>query len=63
MFLHFETHAFANPQKAEFPGRSGAQLDFLPHIYEARSQVRPRIWEITTFFEDLRTHMFQSVER
>ena len=33
MFLHFETYALANPQKAaEFP-KSGCQLDFLPHIY------------------------------
>ena len=31
-------------------------------VYEARSQVQPRIWEITTLFEDLRAYMFQSVE-
>ena len=33
MFLHFETYAFSNPQKAWLSGRSGVELDFLPHIY------------------------------
>ena len=33
MFLHFETYALANPQKAWFSPKSGPQLDFLPHIY------------------------------
>ena len=28
-FLHFETYALANPQKAWFSGGSGPQLDFL----------------------------------
>ena len=32
------------------------------YLYEARSQVRPRICPITTLFEDLRTHMSESVE-
>ena len=43
MFLHFEIYALANPQKAALSGKSGPQLDFLPHIYEAKSQVRTRI--------------------
>ena len=33
MFLHFYTYAFANPQKGGFSGKSGVELDFLPHIY------------------------------
>ena len=33
MFLHFETYAFAYPQKKGFSGKSGVELDFLPHIY------------------------------
>ena len=33
MFLHFETYALANPQKASFCRKSGCELDFLPHIY------------------------------
>ena len=32
MFLHFETYALANPQKAYFSGGSGCQFDLLPHI-------------------------------
>ena len=32
MFLHFETYALANPQKAWEPPKSGCELDFLPHI-------------------------------
>ena len=39
-FLHFETYAFSNPQKAVLPGGSGPQLDFLPHMYE-----NPLAWE------------------
>ena len=65
MFLHFETYALANPQKAWFSPKSGPQLDFLPHIYiyEAGSQVEARIRRKSTLFEDLRAHMSQSVER
>ena len=33
MFLHFESYAFSNAQKAVLPGGSGVELDFLPHIY------------------------------
>ena len=33
MFLHFETYAHANPQKAVVPPKSGVELDFLPHIF------------------------------
>ena len=33
MFLHFETYALANPQKAGVLPKSGVELDFLPHIY------------------------------
>ena len=33
MFLHFETYALANPQKAVLSGNSGPQLDFLPQLY------------------------------
>ena len=33
MLLHFETYAIANPQKEGLSGKSGPQLDFLPHIY------------------------------
>ena len=49
--------------------KSGPQLDFLPHIYEAKSQieaqsqVEARIRLKSTLFEDLRAHMSQSVER
>ena len=32
MFLHFETYAFANPQKPLVYRKSGCELDFLPHI-------------------------------
>ena len=39
MFLHFETYALANPQKAGLCPKSGPQLDFLSHIYEEGSQV------------------------
>ena len=33
MFLHFETYALENPQKAYFSGGSEPQFDFLPQIY------------------------------
>ena len=33
IFLHFETYAFENSQKAVVSGISGCQLSFLPHIY------------------------------
>ena len=33
------------------------------YIYEARSQVEARIWDITQDFEEFRTHMLQSVEK
>ena len=61
MFLHFETYALANPQKTALSGRSGCQLDFLPHIYDARSQVKARISQIMFFFEGLREHIFLKV--
>ena len=33
MFRHFETYALENPQKPVLSGKSGVELDFLPHIY------------------------------
>ena len=63
IFLHFETYAVANFKKYSLSRKSGCQLDFLPHIYEAGSQVETRIRRKTTFLEDLRAHMSQSVER
>ena len=63
MFLHFETYAFANPQKAGFCRKSGVELDFLLHIYEERSQVGiPERYSIPDFV-DFGTHMFQIVEK
>ena len=34
----------------------------LPKVYEAGSQVEARIYQKSTFFEDLGAHMSQSVE-
>ena len=61
MFLHFETYALTNPQKPGLSGKSGVELDFLPHIYEAGSQVGIPENLRTPLFEDFRTHMSQSV--
>ena len=62
IFLHFETCVLENSQKGGVSPKSGAQLDFLPHIYEARSQVEALISDVLMLFEDLRAHMFQSVK-
>ena len=63
IFLHFETYVFQNPQNPYFCHFPIYQLDFLPHIYEAGSQVGICENQWTTLFEDFGTHMSQSLEK
>ena len=48
IFLHFETYALANPQKAGLCPKSGCELDFLPHIHDMRSKCTESILRAKT---------------
>ena len=59
IFIHFEAYGFENPQNPGSCYFPIYQLSFLPHIYklyEAGSQVRPRIYQELPFLGDFRIY-------